>query len=343
MKNSRIITILVLIIASFSFFSCAKVEKEAVQEKNESGKFTILGPSINIEFSVEQVKKDFKSVTADVISISSSGERNEMTVEGVTLKDLLESKKIDLSSFKSIRVVAGDGYSIEIPEEIFSKRQVILTYKINGEFLNDKSKPIRIIIPDERALYWARNVVKIELLQKKDTITTEKIVFLETAYKKLPQTKYMYYETQDIVVPVTKLLSTYCGDCKGELDFESTDGLNRSETYENALISFIKINGKGKPLFLSPDLPGGMYIKSILLFKVNNTCFYSIESGIETMTKDGKELSWSYILSSTGLAESEKYIITDLDGNKSIVEAEKLEKGIIPFEMGNILSIETAE
>ncbi|MDA3886234.1 MAG: molybdopterin-dependent oxidoreductase [Candidatus Delongbacteria bacterium] len=342
MKNKllRSISTLTILFMSVLFLSCTKAEEVKIKQND---KFTIIGSGENIEILVDNLKNDFKPVTADVVSISSSGEKNEMTVVGVTLKDLLVSKKIDISSFKSIRAVAGDGYSIEIPEEIFSKRQVILAYKINGELLNDKSKPIRVIVPDERAMYWARNVVKIELLQKKNTITIEKIVFLETAYKKLPQTKYMYYETQDIVVPVKELLSNYCGDCKGELDFESTDGLIRSETNENALISFIKINGKGKPLFLSPDLPGGMYIKNILLFKTNNTCFYSIESGIETMKKDGKKLSWSYLLTSTGLAESEKYTITDLDGTKNIVAAEKLDKGIISFEMGNILSIETAE
>ncbi|MFA7123704.1 MAG: hypothetical protein WC212_06675, partial [Candidatus Delongbacteria bacterium] len=214
-----------------------------------------------------------------------------------------------------------------------------------------------IIVPDERAMYWARNVVKIELLDKRETVETEKIIFLETAYKNLEKTKYMYQDSFDPAVKISDLLSKYGSTGGNELYFVSRDGLKRTETKENALVSLIKISGKASPLFLSPDLPGGMFIKEIALFKHDNICFFSLDSFQNTIESTGTSLTVSEIIKNTEIGESEVYQITSLDGSKTGVSVSELNASKILLNGGiyslifsdgdktvnNILSIEKAE
>jgi hypothetical protein len=333
---------------------CAKKE-EAKSGGNDS--FVISSEGREISINVPELMKDFKAVNTDVISINSSGEENKMNITGVPLKEVLSSKGIDMTSFNFVRPVSGDGYSIEIPEDILKKREVLLAYKIDGEPINEKSKPVRIIVPDERAMYWARNVVKIELLNKKESVETGKIVFLETAYKNLEQTKYMYQDSFDPAVKLSELLSKYGSTSGNELYFVSRDGLKRTETKENALVSLIKISGNASPLFLSPNLPGGMFIKEIVSFKHDDVCFLSLDSfGKMAESTDGS-LNVNEIVKDIEMSESETYKATSLDGSKSVVSAKELRSSKISLKDGiyslifsdgvktanNILSIERAE
>ncbi|MDD3044686.1 MAG: molybdopterin-dependent oxidoreductase, partial [Candidatus Delongbacteria bacterium] len=314
-------TILLISIVLVLFTGCSKV-KETQKNVNES--FVIVAGEKEITVKVSELSSGFDPVNTDVISINSSGEENKMNVTGVPLKEVLRSKGIDLTSFNSVRPVSGDGYSIEIPEDILMNREVLLAYNIDGEPLNDKSKPVRIIVPDERAMYWARNVVKIELLDKRETVETEKIIFLETAYKNLEKTKYMYQDSFDPAVKISDLLSKYGSTGGNELYFVSRDGLKRTETKENALVSLIKISGKASPLFLSPDLPGGMFIKEIISFKHDNICFFSLDSFQNTIESTGTSLTISEIIKNTEIGESEVYQITSLDGSKTGVSVSEL-------------------
>lgn len=349
-KNTTVLISIVLVM----FAGCSKVKET---QKNVNDSFVIVAGEKEITVKVSELSNSFDPVNTDVISINSSGEENKMNVTGVPLMEVLRSKGIDLTSFNSVRPVSGDGYSIEIPEDILKKREVLLAYKIDGEALNDKSKPVRIIVPDERAMYWARNVVKIKLLDKRETVETEKIVFLETAYKNLEKTKYMYQDSFDPAVKISDLLSKYGSTGGNELYFVSRDGLKRTETKENALVSLIKISGKSSPLFLSPDLPGGMFIKEIALFKHDNICFFSLQSFQNaTESKDGS-LNVNEIMGKTEISENEAYLLTSLDGSNTALSANELNASKILLKDGiyslkfsdgvktvnNILSIEKAE
>jgi DMSO/TMAO reductase YedYZ molybdopterin-dependent catalytic subunit len=346
--------VFMLSITTLIFTGCSK-PKEVQNNANDS--FVIVAGEKEITVKVSELSNSFDPLNTDVISTNSSGEENKMNVTGVPLREVLRSNGIELTSFNSVRPVSGDGYSIEIPEDILKKREVLLAYKIDGEPINEKSKPVRIIVPDERAMYWARNVVKIELLNKKESVETGKIVFLETAYKNLEQTKYMYQDSFDPAVKLSELLSKYGSTSGNELYFVSRDGLKRTETKENALVSLIKISGNASPLFLSPDLPGGMFIKEIVSFKHDDVCFFSLDSfGKMAESTDGS-LNVNEIVKDIEMSESETYKATSLDGSKSVVSAKELRSSKISLKDGiyslkfsdgaktvnNILSIEKAE
>jgi hypothetical protein len=122
-------------------------------------------------------------------------------------------------------------------------------------------------------------------------------------------------------------------------------------------VSLIKISGNASPLFLSPDLPGGMFIKEIVSFKHDDVCFFSLESFQNTIESTGGSLTVSDIIKNTGLGESETYQLTSLDGSSTGVSVSELNASIILLNDGiyslkfsdgaktvnNILSIEKAE
>ena len=353
MKFFKSIVVLMPIVL-VALTGCSKVKES---QKNLNDSFIIAAGSKEIIVNVSELSKNYDPVNRDVISINSSGEENKMNVTGVPLMKVLKAQGIEPVSFSSVRPVSGDGYSIEIPEDILKKREILLAYKIDGEPINDKSKPVRIIVPDERAMYWARNVVKIELLDKRETVETEQIVFLETAYKNLEKTKNMYQDSFDPAVKISDLLSNSGSTSYNELYCVSGDGLERTETRENALVSLIKISGKASPLFLSPDLPGGMFIKEIALFKHDDICFISLESFQNTTESTDGSLNINEVMNKTEIGESEVYQITSLDGSKTRVSVSELNASKILLNDGiyslifsdgaktviNILSIEKAE
>ena len=102
-------------------------------------------------------------VNKDVVSVSSSGEETEMNVSGGLLGELLEIHGISQIELNGIRVTAVDGYSMEIPSEVLKNRDIILAYEIDGKPLLEKNRPVRIIIPGERAMYWVSAVSTIEI------------------------------------------------------------------------------------------------------------------------------------------------------------------------------------
>ena len=54
---------------------------------------------------------------------------------------------------------------IEVPHEILAARDIIFAYEIDGKPLAEKAKPIRAVLPEERAMYWVRNLKTVEILR----------------------------------------------------------------------------------------------------------------------------------------------------------------------------------
>jgi len=95
--------------------------------------------------SVEEIKK-LPSVEKEVVMVRKGGAQETFTVKGVLLADLLRTMGKDQSALGSIRLVAGDGYMIEVPSGILAVRDVILAYEKNGQPLEEEYRPLRIVI-----------------------------------------------------------------------------------------------------------------------------------------------------------------------------------------------------
>ncbi|SCY52209.1 molybdopterin-dependent oxidoreductase [Alkaliphilus peptidifermentans] len=286
----------------------------------------------DIEITVKKLK-GYNKVTKEVVSVNSSGNENQFKATGCLLEDVLKDLGHSQKSLEAIRLVAGDGYSMEVPKEVVNARDIILAYEIDGEPLDEKSQPIRVIVPEERAMYWVRNLSAIEVLEAIEKSTVESVVFLEAATTLIPQEEYTYYDSVDYAVKAKDLIEEFAGNEDADVYIKAADGLEKNETLTIFKDGYIKITGEDNPMFLSPDIPKGMYVKNILHFSQGKYGFCSLISGESVFqavaVEDQEGISIKVIADEMRLKEGSIYIFTAIDGYSVEVEAADLEKGIV--------------
>ncbi|HZK57544.1 MAG TPA: molybdopterin-dependent oxidoreductase, partial [Clostridia bacterium] len=293
----------------------------------------------DIKVTIEEVEK-LKKVSKDVISLSSDGGETELNASGGLLGELLEKHNITQTELDSIRVTAGDGYSMEIPSEILKNRDIILAYEINGESLFEEDKPIKIVIPGERAMYWVRNVAKIEIAKEETAVGKQvgKVLIFDTAISNLDMGDYEYYGERDKAIKTSDLLNKFIPEGEEQVFIKAADGLQRNETRETFKNAFIKVTGKESPMFLAPDLPEGMHIKGILWFRSEETAFLTMDKALETYSKsvqgDIEGISLKEVLEDMDLEQGNAYIFTADDGYSVEISKDDIDRGIL-YKMSN--------
>lgn len=332
----------VVLLASCSNTQGTKtVNKDVVQSGGDT--ITIIGlQEGGIKVPVDEIKA-LEKVTKDVISISSSGEENEMNVTGGLLEELLQKHKVSLKDLEGLRFVATDGYSIDIPKDIVQSRDIILAYEIDGEPLHEESKPIRTIIPDERAMYWVSQLSEIQLIgtskssESKEESTLSNLIFLDSAITALETVNYG--ETDDKAIKTADLLDKYGQEKGGEVFIKASDDFEKSESNQVFSEAFIKITGENTPMLGAPDMPKGMTVKDLLWFSVGDTAFLSVEKALQVSNLiKGDGVSLGLVLEDTGLS-GETYELTALDGYSVEVSSDDVSQGIINKGDDGIISI----
>ncbi len=332
-SNKKLCILSLMIVLVLIFTACSDSESKVTSKEKEAEDSIIIS---GIEDSDIQIKldeiKDLEAITRDVISIDSNGDKKEYTVTGALFDEVLKKYGKSQKDITVIRLIAGDGYSIEVPNEVLKNRELILAYEINGEPLDEKTQPLRAVVPDERAMYWVRNLLQIEVIKNVEKTEISKVVFLETAVENIEQHDYTYYESVDKAVKVNELISTFeeISDDK-TVYLKASDGLEKNETSEIFTSGYIKVTGKETPLFLLPDLPKGMHVKEMLLFTYGKTAFFSFENGLKVFELCGEKqgISLKDIINETGLTQGEKYLFEALDGYTVEIDEADIEKGIV--------------
>jgi hypothetical protein len=158
MRNCRVcfvIFFLVMLLASL-----AQCQQLTVQ--TEGGKPTVLA------------RVDIEALPHIKVAASVSG--TSTTFEGVALEAVLEKAGVEFGqTLKGKRlascllVEAADGYRVVIalPEldPAFTDKQVVLAFLKDGKPLDDKERPYRIVIPDEKRMArWVRQVTALKIV-----------------------------------------------------------------------------------------------------------------------------------------------------------------------------------
>lgn len=308
----------------------------------EDGEFVISNlKEEDLTISLEKLK-ELPAVEKDVTSVDSSGDEDDYTVKGALFSDLLESIGASQEDLKAIRLIAGDGYSIEIPEPVLKNRQIILAYEINGEPLYDNVKPVRVIIPEERSLYWLKNLTEISIIEMVKTVDIDSLVVLETVVNQVEKVSYTYYESEDKAVKAVNLADEIgLNTDKKTVAFQAADGYEKNEKVDIFREGYIKITGDHAPMFLSPDIPKGMYVKDVLYVGYGSTSLASIDSAMKafkTTTVDGNEgVTLATVIEEAGLISADKYKLIASDGYSVEVTFKDLENGIVYLENGEMV------
>jgi hypothetical protein len=341
------VLIAMLLILTLCFAACSKPADnspgnggDAGQQSQEQAggqegeKIVISGlESADIEITVEEIK-GLEPVTVEATSVSSTGKENQYTVTGPLFDDLLKKYGKSQKDITAIRLVAGDGYSIEVPPEVLQSRDLILAHTIDGQPLDERTRPIRAVIPGERSMYWIRNLVRIEILESAPKVEVGRVYILETLISQANAEDYTYYESTDKAVRVEELLGLLgLENLPDTASFVAADGFEKNEQFDIFSDGYIKFTGEGAPLFLSPDLPKGMHIKSIYLCTIGDIALVSqqmAEQVIGTKQVEDKEgVDLKELLNQAGLADADKYLLTAADGYTAEILREDRDKGVV--------------
>jgi len=285
--------------------------------------------------SMEEILQ-LDEVTRDVTPVPKDGEeKTTKNVKGVLLEDVFQKfLGISQNDLQAIILIAGDGYSIEVSSDLLQTKEIMLAYEVDGKPLEGWEKPLRSVVPDVFEMYWVKNLTRIEIVEAREETQVVRIIMMDTRISDLPGQDYEYYEDTDRAVRVGDLLFDFNENKIPDTVFvKGADGLEKNEKVDNFMGAFIKYTGQDAPMFLSEDLPKGMWIKKILYFVYGGSAYFSMQSGYEIMDKkavEGKEsIKLADILSTSGLEQSEKYLFKALDDYSVEIESDSIDLGYV--------------
>jgi hypothetical protein len=249
----RCTALFLAILMVLSLVACAKPEG---QEPNDDKAIDLLGLSAEPEQLTIAALKELDNCSGEANTINSANEATCRSYTGARVEKILAHFGKNLKDFAAIVVNAGDGYAVEIPREILDSRDIILAWELDGAPLAEKDAPLRVVVPEERTLYWVRNVASLEFVTAPATVEVREIVFFENLLPQLTAESYTYYGSEDKAVNITQLVGE-----GSQVTLVAVDGLTKYENLKPDIDYFIKVDGEDAPQFISPDIPKGMYVK----------------------------------------------------------------------------------
>jgi hypothetical protein len=277
----------------------------------------------DFEITLGDLKK-LPAVTRRAESTRANGKKIKVDATGPLLDTFLQQYGKTQKDFSCVRFSAKDKYSIAVPHDILVNRPVILSYINKGQPLEDDAQPVQVVIPGERAMYWVGSMNRMDFETGDSRKPANKVVFLDTAARNLPQGDYQYYDSVDQAIKTQDLIAKYADindPTVARVFMKAGDGLQKNETKTNFLSAFIKMTGQEAPKFLAPQLPQGMHIKGLLLIIYGRTAIFNYAEGTTCLPKqtfeDKEGIAFSQIVKQIGLAGGNRYKFTSADG-KSI-------------------------
>jgi uncharacterized protein with FMN-binding domain len=286
------------------------------------------------EFTGEQIMA-MESVAVDTISLNSSGTEKPVHAVGTTLETLLGSLGVSQKNYAAIILSSTDGYTIEIPDAVLLNRDIVIAWEYNGEPIN-----LRVIVPDERAMYWIKFLSKIELIDAIEEVQTDTINLLETMIANLQDKAedYKYHDNTDKAIPVSVIFEQYITPKPTFVSLSSVDELSKNDRYDTIAAQYIKFTGESSPMFTGPQLPEGMRVKEIISMKIENVVILSFESAAKkTGVNIGDGIAVNEIFRLSGMKEAVKYKFTGDDGYEVVIDASDITNGRITVENDKIV------
>lgn len=212
-----------------------------------------------LEITAAEVK-ELEQISGTARTISSSGEESQRAYTGVKVETILAKFGLDMVGVTALAVNAGDGYGVEIPQQLLETRDIILAWEIDGAPLEEKDAPFRVVVPEERSLYWVRNVTELVFVRgdPAQEVKVTQVKFFENLQPSLTPGVFPYYGSEDKAFDISALVGNV-----PQVTLVARDGLTKHQNLKADLTYYIKAEGEDAPLFISEDIPKGMYVKTL--------------------------------------------------------------------------------
>lgn len=333
-KKSKWLFCCIILVITFSIgYSKVVSANGSVAPSTESQKILITcAGSKDIQVDVEEIK-NLPSVQQEVVSVNSNGDKSTYTVKAGDFDNLLKKLNITKDSIGGLRFYCSDGYSVEVPENIIKTRHILLSYLKNGQDLGDDG-PIMIVIPDERAMYWAKKVTKIEIIKNTKKIDITGLDFIEAIGKSKIINSYKDYEGKNKAIKCSDLIKLI--NTKNKPDFviiKAADKLEKNETLANFNKAYIKLTGKNAPEFTSQTMLAGMSVKGLLWFSYGEVACFSMTKGIGALNLinigDKRGISLDNVFKLVSMKNASSYVMTARNGKKITIDGDNIKKAVV--------------
>lgn len=348
MAVRKIFTILLVFVLAFALTACGKSQASKTGEANDAKSktdtktdastaatreldgatsFVIKGvQGEDFEITVEEIKglpaKDVETQLQD-----SGGNITNITARGPTLKDVLKNEGINLEEFSAVQVKARDGYAVQIPEEIIKSRDIILAYEFNGKPLPESDTPVRIVIPDEFAMYWVKAVSSLELKKDSAKLAADRMLFLDSVG--LEPVEYTFDDEGDKALALREIFDKFAVEYEGKpFLMKARDGLKKTEEMETAKKAYIKITGENAPEFIAPDISYGMYVKNLVWFGTDKEVIMGTRQNLAAYFKS-ETVPLETVLKEVNMEikDDKDYMVKAKDGYSADIKGKDLKKG----------------
>ncbi len=263
--------------------------------------------------------------------ISSSGEVYEAEVTGFSLGSLLAENGLDLAQIASLSFVASDGYVMAVPAEIWADQAVYIMLARDGEGLEYP----RSCIPEQRSMYWVKNLTKIELVPTEELalqlqVSVKRISFFREAVQEMEPVELnnrgelvSAYGLQDYFQQFALALP------EAPVTMAALDGLEKTEKPEIFLSSYVTLDSEAAPLYFSEEMNLGMRVKQLDVVIAGEDAIYF-----------GSQASLEELFARVGMREAANYLFTASDGFQVRIPAEAIPYGeVYPDEKGGYLRV----
>lgn len=247
----------------------ARVPDVVPQEmwQKDLNSFAINWEGGSLRLNTDEIK-EYDQVEMDVVEIRTTGKQTDLRVKGPILRDILDKEGVDLSSYAGIGVTGRDGYYTLIDKERLELNDIILAWEIDGKDIIKEEKPVRVVLPDEIGPYWVKMVSNIDLYEEISPKNIDKVHVFNALTRDIEPYYYEYYGSKDKSFEVGKILRKFdLVDQKGFFTMASNDGFLKNETISVVNSRYyIKSEGEGAPMNISPNFKLGMNVQTMTHF-----------------------------------------------------------------------------
>ena len=340
--------IIFLLISLTLLTGCGKKEiassKSTGKEDYENQVITIEGAEDgDKKITVAEMRKlDQKELKASLTR--TTGLLEEFKAAGPTVKDVLAQVGVDIEEYEGLGFIGRDGYYCLVVPEIVENYELILALAVddNPELPTD-TRPARLCVQGEFGPYWVRMLDKIVLYEEIPQKDIDSVWVFKNLVEGIEPYSYEYYGSKDNSIELAQVFSRF-DDINYEAFFtmKSADGFLKNESMNVVgQMHYIKIDGEGSPMNISPHIKLGMNVKNMAWFSTNADAAIFPEQMArlleETEINDCEGVLLGDIFEEVRVRdiEDKSFEIIDVSGESFKINGSDLYKGILTVDGGN--------
>ncbi|MGI6485520.1 MAG: hypothetical protein GX759_06045 [Thermoanaerobacterales bacterium] len=344
MKKSyfKFIAFLLVYLIALTVTGCGQKEiasaRSTGKEEYENQMIVIQCPNdVEKKVTVSEMRK-LDQIEFDASLTRTTGLLEEFKAAGPTMKDVLALVDEDISDYKALGFFGRDGYYCLVTPEIIENFELVLALAIddNPELPAD-TRPARLCIQGEFGPYWVRMVERIVLYDQIPQKDIKSVWVFKNLIEGIQPYEYEYYGSEDDAIELVQVFARF-DEINNEAFFtmKSADGFLKNEAMN--VVSqgyYIKIEGEGAPMNISPYIRLGMNVKHIAWFSTNADAAIFPEQMAdllgETEIEGQKGVLLGEILEEVRVKdiESKQFELFDVDGERLTVTGADLYKGLL--------------